>query len=205
MSEKYFILGLLNVKPRSGYDLHKMFETTIKHLWKTEQARVYYVLKTMLKEDLVEAETIVQEGSPNKKLYHITSAGQACLEEWLKTPQPKQPNRLDWLGQIFFGYAVETEYMLDILMARQAMVHEDIEEVLPFHIETIQNYFAKEDNTADDLKFILHRLLTAHYGITMQKATAKWLTQTQDVLSQYQTHPEEVSALINRLLADLGE
>ena len=44
MSLEYAILGFLNYLPLSGYDLKKMFDTSVQHFWPADQSQIYRTL-----------------------------------------------------------------------------------------------------------------------------------------------------------------
>src|SRR5436190_21593498 len=99
MSLPHLLLGLLSSNPMSGYDLNKVFNTTIQHFWTTDQSQIYRTLYKLEEEGKVRVETIIQEDSPNKKVYHITDAGADELSRWLVQPLTSSTVREAWLGQ----------------------------------------------------------------------------------------------------------
>ncbi len=44
MSLEYAILGFLNYHPYTGYDLKKIFDTSIRHFWPADQSQIYRTL-----------------------------------------------------------------------------------------------------------------------------------------------------------------
>src|ERR1043165_9302735 len=104
MSLPHLLLGLLSSNPMSGYDLNKVFNTTIQHFWTTDQSQIYRTLYKLEEEGKVRVETIIQEDNPNKKVYHVTEVGAAELSQWLRQPLEEKGTREAWLGQLFFSY-----------------------------------------------------------------------------------------------------
>ena len=122
MSLSHLILGLLQQQPMTGYDLNKAFEQTVRHFWMTEQSQIYRALYRIERDGWVEAETVIQTGSPNKKIYRLTAEGQAELTRWVSTPLPEETIRIGWLGQVFFGGAARNAEVIAVLRAYRAEV-----------------------------------------------------------------------------------
>ena len=53
---KYAILGLLNRKSMTGYDLSKEFETTLFEFWNAKHSQIYPELKSLSEKGLVQYE-----------------------------------------------------------------------------------------------------------------------------------------------------
>lgn len=60
MSLEYAILGFLNYKPQSGYDLKKIFDTSVRHFWAADQSQIYRILTRLTERGLVEMSVIEQ-------------------------------------------------------------------------------------------------------------------------------------------------
>ncbi len=44
MSLEFAILGFLNYHPYTGYDLKKIFDSSIRHFWPADQSQIYRTL-----------------------------------------------------------------------------------------------------------------------------------------------------------------
>jgi DNA-binding PadR family transcriptional regulator len=73
---KYVILKLLKDKPRHGYEVMKELEEQLKGCYSPSPGTVYPTLQWLEDEGLVEASEV-----DGKKVYTITAAGRAFLEE----------------------------------------------------------------------------------------------------------------------------
>ena len=103
MSLDYAILGFLNYKPMTGYDLKKFFDDSVRHFWHADQSQIYRSLAKLKKEDLAEMEVVRQEDRPDRKVYRITAKGQAALRDWLSGPPPMGAPHSAPLIQVFFS------------------------------------------------------------------------------------------------------
>ena len=58
MSLEQAILGFLNYRPFSGYDLKKIFDTSVRHFWPADQSQIYRTLNRLAEKSLAEMEVI---------------------------------------------------------------------------------------------------------------------------------------------------
>ena len=112
MSLEFAILGFLNYHPYTGYDLKKIFDTSIRHFWPADQSQIYRTLARLTKQGFAEVEKISQEDRPDRKVYHITDAGRAELLQWLAGPPPLDEPRSAPLIQVFFAGQLSDEEVL---------------------------------------------------------------------------------------------
>lgn len=126
---RYAILGLLNQKSMTGYELTKEFETTLFEFWHAKHSQIYPELKHLYQEGMVEFEIEVTGTALEKKLYTITPQGQQAFLDWLGQwhkmgPTPKDEFRL----QLFFTHFVSPQRRLELLedqleQHRQRLAH----------------------------------------------------------------------------------
>lgn len=103
MSLDHAILGFLNYAPLSGYDLKKVFDSSVRNFWYADQSQIYRTLSRLTEQKWVEMEVVEQTDRPDRKVYHITEPGRAELRAWLMGPFPAQPPHSGPLVQIFFS------------------------------------------------------------------------------------------------------
>ena len=115
MSLPHIILGMLRKGPKSGYDMKKQLETVINFFWEADISRIYRSLNDMKKKGWVEFETVIQEDSPNKKVYSLTEAGRQELRDWLKEPGKQMCSHNPFLAQLHFSDAISVEEQLKVL------------------------------------------------------------------------------------------
>ncbi len=112
MSLEYAILGFLNYRPYSGYDLKKAFDVSIRHFWPADQSQIYRTLGRLMAQGWAEVEVVAQTDRPDRKVYSITPAGRAALRSWLSSPIPQQEARSAALIQVFFAGQLSDEEIL---------------------------------------------------------------------------------------------
>src|SRR5882672_2980667 len=83
------VLALLATEgERSGYDLAKLVERAIGHIWSPARSGLYATLPRLAKSGLVESRAVVQSAKPDKQLYGITKSGREALAAWLEGVEP---------------------------------------------------------------------------------------------------------------------
>jgi len=112
MSLEQAILGFLNYQPLTGYDLKKVFDSSVRHFWYADQSQIYRTLSRLMEQKLVDMEVVEQSDRPDRKVYSITPAGRASLTAWLTGPFPMQQPHSGPLIQIFFSGQLSDEELL---------------------------------------------------------------------------------------------
>lgn len=83
------VLALLAIEgERSGYDLLKLVEKAIGHVWSPARSGLYAVLPRLVRDGLARRRTKAQSSRPDKQLYRITRDGRRSLAAWLETVEP---------------------------------------------------------------------------------------------------------------------
>ena len=83
------VLALLAIEgERSGYDLLKLVEKAIGHVWSPARSGLYAVLPRLQRAGLARRRVVSQATRPDKQLYAITQAGRRALDAWLESVEP---------------------------------------------------------------------------------------------------------------------
>jgi PadR family transcriptional regulator, regulatory protein AphA len=122
MSLRHALLGLLANRTASGYDLMKLFDTSLANVWPATQSQVYGELTRLADAGVVE---VTAQGPRGRKDYALTEAGLAELRRWLTETRPEQPRRSDTLLRVFFLGLLTPEQRREFLgqQAEQAAAH----------------------------------------------------------------------------------
>lgn len=113
---KYALLGLLNRRSMTGYDLKKELESDLAEFWTAQHSQIYPELKHLYQEGTVDFIIEIAGTSLEKKLYTITEAGRQDFAEWLERahkmpPTPKDEFKL----QLYFSDCLTVERRLHLL------------------------------------------------------------------------------------------
>jgi len=83
------VLALLAIEgERSGYDLLKLVERSIAHVWSPARSGLYAVLQRLERDRLARRRVVAQSTRPDRQLYRITPAGERALAGWLDSVEP---------------------------------------------------------------------------------------------------------------------
>ncbi len=103
MSLPHALLGLIQYKPATGYDLKATFKNSIHFFWNAALPHIYRTLKQMEGEGWIASTVEHQEGKPTRKVYRVTKAGEKELQRWLAEPPELPELRHSMLVKVFFG------------------------------------------------------------------------------------------------------
>jgi DNA-binding PadR family transcriptional regulator len=112
------VLGLIALQPRSGYDIKRIVDRTIRHFWAASYGQIYPELRR-----LEEAGWIAGDDAPRggraRRVYGITEPGRRALEGWLGGRETRIEMRDESLLRLFFSDAVPREQGMGLLAARR--------------------------------------------------------------------------------------
>lgn len=179
MSLPHIILGMLRKQSKSGYDLKKELENVIQYFWEADISRIYRSLSDMQKRGWVEFETVIQEDSPNKKVYSLTKEGRVELQKWLAEPGKFSGTNNPFLAQLHFSDAVPLEAQLRVMEARLASLKEEIVE-LNRRAENLQMPVPLPRDALQ--KGVIREMFSLEYGIRKYQFEIEWTENIIDVL-----------------------
>jgi DNA-binding PadR family transcriptional regulator len=126
MSLRHAVLGFLSVRPFTGYDLKKAFDHSVRHFWASDKAAIYRTLGELEGEGLTRSERVPGTTRPDRHVHHLTDAGAAELDRWLRTPIPPPLRREPFLLQLFFSERSPPEALDGLFAAELAAAEGDI-------------------------------------------------------------------------------
>lgn len=173
MSLRHAILGLLSIKPMSGYELKKVIDESVGHFWTADQSQIYRTLTGLVEEGLASRRTVVQEERPNLHLHSATGPGLAELDRWLASPLRTPPTRDPFLARLFFADRLPLEDIRELLDTRRREVGEELAALEAIAVPA----------EAAGVGQVL-RLATLSYGITLARAELDWLDATERQLEE---------------------
>ncbi len=180
MSLKHAILGFLNYKPLTGYDLKKIFDTSVRHFWAADQSQIYRTLNKLTERGWAEMDLVEQSNRPDRKVYAITEAGREELQSWLLSPtKPHMPHSAE-LIQVFFAGQLSDEEILAMFESSAAKVRAVLEnfEHIPQQAEAYAEYM-------ESPREFYCWMLTLDAGFKSAQANLAWL---EDVIRRIKNH-----------------
>jgi PadR family transcriptional regulator AphA len=169
MSLEYAILGFLNYHPYTGYELKKIFDTSVRHFWQADQSQIYRTLSRLTEHGYVEMEKVPQENRPDRKVYHITQTGRVELIKWLSSPPPMGEPRSGPLVQVFFAGQLSDQEVLDKFEGFAAIMRMVLAQY--DQIPDMISPYQREINSPRENFFWM---LTLENGIRNMRANLEW-------------------------------
>ncbi len=162
------ILGLLSIAPMSGYDLHQAVDRSIRHMWPISKSQVYAELARLEPLGLIAGTDVPQERLPDKRVFHLTEAGEEALDEWLLDGDVEPAQfRLPFLLRTLFGHRVgpeRTAALLDEVASGAQRRRGEFEAFL---------------NGMGDAPGTEYAHLAVLYGLRMSEAIAAWAEEAR--------------------------
>ena len=103
---KYAIMGMLGIRPMSGYDMKKLIAQSISYFWNESFGQIYPTLKKLVEEGLATRQTEKRLSKLDRYVYTLTDAGRTELRNWLKEPPEPESARNEFLLKLFFASQV---------------------------------------------------------------------------------------------------
>jgi DNA-binding PadR family transcriptional regulator len=179
MALAHTILAVLSHAPCSGYDVSKQFEDCVSFFWKATQQQIYRELGKMQERGWVSYEIVPQAGKPDKKIYALTSAGIAELNNWCGEPSEPSPIREDLLVKVLASPYLPKASVLNELRRRRHVHDRQLKECL----ETEANFLALSAPQPSDVG----RYLTLRRGIRFEQSWVDWCDEMLALFEQ--SHP----------------
>jgi DNA-binding PadR family transcriptional regulator len=185
MSLEFAILGFLNYQPLTGYDLKRIFDSSVRHFWYADQSQIYRTLIQLNKDGLTEIERVEQTERPGKNIFRITEKGRAALHEWLSGPFALQKPHNAPLIQTFFAGMLDNEQILAKFEEAQKIFQMEGKQYAHAgaHIEELINAV----NSPREYYFWM---LTVDLGIRTMQLQAEWAEKVIQMLKENQLPAE---------------
>jgi DNA-binding PadR family transcriptional regulator len=86
MSLRYALLAVLTVGPMTGYDLSKLFQQSVSHVWNAPDSQIYPELRRMEAEGLLAGQDVPWGPRGSKREYTISTTGLESFTAWMNEP-----------------------------------------------------------------------------------------------------------------------
>lgn len=169
MSLEFTLLGLLNRKPRTGYDLSKIVSRTTSFYWTATQTQVYQSLKKMAAQGWITSETIWQSSKPSKLVYHINPEGKDAFMKWLRNPPESPTLKEPILVQMYFLDLLDSEEIAVKIKSIQVMHEQRLREFQEYQEGIVALDKSPRENLARSLPLLA--------GILFEETWIKWCEQ----------------------------
>jgi PadR family transcriptional regulator, regulatory protein AphA len=185
MSLSYAMLGLLTYGPMTGYNLKKIFDRSISHVWAASLSQIYRELSTLEKKGYVYSNIEKQEDRPDKRIYNITEEGRESFQNWL-TDFPENtssPKRDEFMLRIFFGSKLGKEQLIN--QFKRFIIEKKEYLKLLRHIEKNFSIYCAEFPIDSPEKEEIFWHFTITRGIMTLESVIRWAEECIGELEEY--------------------
>jgi DNA-binding PadR family transcriptional regulator len=173
-STPFAILGLLSLRPMSGYDVRKAAAESVGHFWSESYGQIYPALRELSSTGLARRRIERKAGRPDRHVYEITAKGSAELRRWLAEAPRPAPFRSELLLKLFFGdtatAATETAWL-------EAMLRDAVAQLETFR--GIERRL-RDENARDP--HLASWLVTVRFGVHRAEANQRWAREAIELL-----------------------
>ncbi|OGU55807.1 MAG: hypothetical protein A2V66_01325 [Ignavibacteria bacterium RBG_13_36_8] len=173
---RYVLLGLLDGRPMSGYDIKKIVEFSISDFWSESYGNIYPTLRKFLTDGLAEKTVEKQEGKPDRIVYNITPSGRKELVEWLNEPYKQRHVRDEFLVKLLFGHLLPIEITIHFIETYQ----QSLEERIGWYRESVANLKKQEFSNRKDLL----EYLALRQGLLVLESRLNWCEEALNTLQE---------------------
>jgi len=174
---KYILLGFLNYRSLTGYELKSLMDESTMHFWHAYHSQIYTTLRKLEDEGLVISETEDGGDRLNRRRYTLTDAGRAHLRAWLDQPLDEiVPVKEDLLLRVFFSGDREPGAVIDELRFQRQLHQRKLDEYLRMSASETWDAFAGE--AMDAQRHGIYWGATLRFGIDYEKLYLGWLDAT---------------------------
>ena len=171
---RYAILGILNRKEMTGYDLSKEFQGSLSEFWSAKHSQIYPELKALTEEKLITYKTEITGTVLEKKLYFITKEGKEELLKWesssFKIPSSSKD---EFKLQLFFSDCISNQERIQLLKNQL-----DQHQKLLDHLKDNLSQFS-EIPPKNEIDFSNYMVLLG--AILREESTCNWLSTCMDL------------------------
>ncbi len=180
MSLPHALLGLLNYRSATGYELKATFTNSIHFFWDATLPQIYRTLKQMEGSGWLKVMVEHQDGKPSRKVYHITDVGRKELERWLSEPFEMPEHRNAMLIKVFFGSQIDSTQFA-IRLEELQKYHANLSKRYEKEIVPIIERYAKVTGAFRDARYWN---LTLDFGRRHAKMVVDWCQSALSSLDQ---------------------
>ena len=171
MSVRYGLLALLRQQAMYGYQLRQEFESSTGSTWPLNIGQVYTTLTRLERDGLVD---VTDEGDESQRVYAISEAGRAAVDDWFATPiQPTAPPRDELAIKLALAVRSPGVDVRSVIQAQRTAT-----------VRALQDYTRSREAAGEDLSW----LLVADSLIFSAEAEIRWLDHCETRLVRHARH-----------------
>jgi DNA-binding PadR family transcriptional regulator len=157
---RHALLALVSEKPRSGYDITRMFDQTLSYAWSAKHSQIYPELNRLHEDGLIR---IAARGARRRKVYEATARGRREVRRWLMDTPPSRVSRNEPILRTFFLWLLEPAEQRAVLEAER-----------PHHEELLAAYERLATDAEWETPAARSGRMALEFGILHERAWLAW-------------------------------
>ena len=114
------ILGMLAARPRSGYEIKQLVDSSARFFWTASYGQIYPELKKLETAGLIAGDD-TSTGARQRTTFKLTADGKRAAREWIGTPPEVLEIRDEGLLKLFFAGSINSKRAAEIARERAAI------------------------------------------------------------------------------------
>jgi PadR family transcriptional regulator AphA len=173
------ILGMLAARPRSGYEIKQLVDTSARFFWAASYGQIYPELKRLEKQGLITG-TDSANGARQRTTYKLTAAGKRAAHEWIAGPPQVFELRDEGLLELFFAGSIDPARAPEIARERAARAAESGARLraIEAQVDAMGRQQGPENQPDAGSMAVLR------YGIELNEFTAAWFERVAEDLEK---------------------
>jgi DNA-binding PadR family transcriptional regulator len=143
----YAILGLLNIKPWSAYELTQQAQRSLRYAWPKSESHLYAEPKRLVSLGLARATEAPAGPVRTRQVYRITAAGRRALVRWLASEPAPPQLEFEAVLRLFYADAADK----DAVVATLVHTEEDLRQRYTEGMELVDAWLGDEAPFPDRL------------------------------------------------------
>ena len=176
---KHGILGLLNYRQMTGYEIKEVFRNSLNYFWDAQTSQIYRELQTLRERGWVTDETDVPPDRANKKPFSITDEGRAELCRWLRDESVRTDTNSPLLMKTFFLGELEEGESLAFFRALRERSRASAA-VLARARDAVEEY----SRQIPERKKAMFWQMTRDFGVMYNEMLEKWAEHCEEMITE---------------------
>jgi DNA-binding PadR family transcriptional regulator len=173
------ILGMLAARPRSGYEIKQLVDSSARFFWAASYGQIYPELKKLEKAGLIAGDDS-SRGARQSTTYRLTADGKRAAREWIRKPPEVLETRDEGLLELFFAGSIDPSRAAEIARERAAISRAKAAELRAIW-DAVDEAGQPDGPEAEP---DIGSLTVLSYGIEMSEWAAEWFERAAEDLER---------------------
>jgi DNA-binding PadR family transcriptional regulator len=182
------ILGMLAARPRSGYEIKQLVDSSARFFWAASYGQIYPELKRLEGGGLIKGNESAH-GARQRTIFHLTAKGKRVAREWIAEPPEILETRDEGLLKLFFAGSIEPKRAAQIARERAEASRAKAAELRAIERQVEDPKRREGPEVSPDAG----SLTVLWYGIEMSEWAAEWFERAAEYLERETSGAAEVA------------